>query len=228
MLARVGGYQATVLDWLAMYTVALISRKGGAGKTTLACGLAAAGEQAGLTTALLDLDPQGSASAWSGLRVSDAPVVVPGSAPQLAALLEAARSAGAELAIIDTAPHSTGAALKAAQAADLVLIPCRASVADLHAIGTSIEISRTAKTAAAVVLNAAPVQGPLVSQARAAIAGYEVDMVPVVLHQRIAHVHAFTNGLTAPELARTSKAAGELAALFDWVRKKGRLQDGQD
>ena len=127
-----------------------------------------------------------------------------------------------------TAPHSRVWPLKAAQAADLVLIPCRASVADLHAIGTSIEISRTAKTAAAVILNAAPVQGPLVSQARAAIAGYEVDMVPVVLHQRIAHVHAFTNGLTAPELARTSKAAGELAALFDWVRKKGRLQDGQD
>ena len=217
-----------MLVWLAMYTLALISRKGGAGKTTLACGLAVAGEQAGLTTALVDLDPQGSASAWAGLRVSDAPVVVAGSAPQLAALLAAARSAGADLAIIDTAPHSTGAALKAAQAADLVLIPCRASVADLHAIGTSIEISRTAKTAAAVVLNAAPVQGPLVSQAQAAIAGYEVDMVPVVLHQRIAHVHAFTNGITAPELARTSKAAGELAALFDWVRKKGRIQDGQD
>ena len=228
MLSGLGSYQATVLVWLAMYTVALISRKGGAGKTTLACGLAVAGEQAGLTTALVDLDPQGSASAWAGLRASDAPVVVPGSAPQLAALLAAARSAAADLAIIDTAPHSTGAALKAAQAADLVLIPCRASVADLHAIGTSIEISRTAKTAAAVVLNAAPVQGPLVSQAQAAIAGYEVAMVPVVLHQRIAHVHAFTNGLTAPELARTSKAAGELAALFDWVRKEGRLQDGQD
>ena len=165
-------------------------------------------------TALVDLDPQGSATAWSGLRASETPVVVPGSAPQLPALLAAARSAGADLCIIDTAPHSTGAALKAAQAADLVLIPCRASVADLHAIGTSIEISRTARTAA-VVLNAAPVQGPLVSQAQAAIAGYEVDMVPVVLHQRIAHVHAFTNGLTAPELARSSKAGTELAALFD-------------
>lgn len=217
-----------MLVWLAMYTVALISRKGGAGKTTLACGLAVAGESAGFMTALLDLDPQGSASAWAGLRASDSPAVVPGSAPQLAALLAAARSAGAALAVIDTAPHSTGAALKAAQAADLVLIPCRASVADLHAIGTSIEISRNAGTAAAVVLNAAPVQGPLVSQAQAAVAAYEVDMVPVVLHQRIAHVHAFTNGLTAPEFARTSKAAGELAALFAWVGNRGGLQNGQD
>ena len=78
-----------------------------------------------------------------------------------------------------------------------------------------------------MVLNAAPVQGPLVSQAQAAIAGYEVDMVPVVLHQRIAHVHAFTNGLTAPELARSSKAGTELAALFDWVNNEGLFLNGQ-
>ena len=37
-----------MLDCLAMFTVALISRKGGAGKTTLACGLAVASEQEGL------------------------------------------------------------------------------------------------------------------------------------------------------------------------------------
>lgn len=210
-----------------MFTVALISRKGGAGKTTLACGLAVAGERAGLTTVLVDLDPQGSATAWARLRGAETPAVVAGSAPQLPPLLAAAQNAGTELTIIDTAPHSTGVALRAAQAADLVLIPCRASVADLHAIGASIQISRQARTAAAVVLNAAPVQGPLVSQAQGAIAGYEVSMAPVVLRQRIAHVHAFTNGLTAPELARTSKAGTELVALFDWVHNEGRFLNGQ-
>ena len=210
-----------------MFTVALISRKGGAGKTTLACGLAVAGEREGLATALVDLDPQGSASAWANLRVADTPAVISGHAGQLSALLTAARNAGADLAVIDTAPHSTDAALIAARAADLVLIPCRASVADLHAIGTSIEITRQARTAAAVILNAAPVQGPLVVQARTAIAGYEAELVPVVLHHRIAHVHAFTDGLTAPELTRTSKAGTELIAVFRWVRNKERSLNGQ-
>ena len=216
-----------MLDWLAMFTVALISRKGGAGKTTLACGLAVAGEREGLATALVDLDPQGSASAWANLRGADTPAVISGYAAQLPALLTAARDAGAELAIIDTAPHSTDAALVAARAADLVLIPCRASVADLHAIGTSIEITRQAGTAAAVILNAAPVQGSLVVQAQAAITGYAVEMVPVVLHHRIAHVHAFTDGLTAPELARAGKAGTELGAVFRWVRDKGLSLNGQ-
>ena len=209
-----------------MFTVALISRKGGAGKTTLACGLAVAGERARLTTVLVDLDPQGSASAWVSLRVADTPAVISGHADQLQALLTAAREAGADLAIIDTAPHSTDAALAAARASNLVLIPCRASVADLHAIGTSIEITHQAGTAAAVILNAAPVQGSLVDQARAAIAGYEVEMVPVVLHHRIAHVHAFTDGLTAPELTRDSQAGTELTAVFRWVQKKERSFNG--
>ena len=35
---------------------------------------------------------------------------------------------------------------------------------------------------------------------------HEVEMVPVVLHHRIAHVHAFTDGLAAPELTRDSQA----------------------
>ena len=157
---------------------------------------------------------------------SDTPAVISGHADQLPALLTAARDAGANLAIIDTAPHSTDAALAAARAADLVLIPCRASVADLHAIGTSIEITRQAGTAAAVILNAAPVQGSLVDQALAAIAGYEVEMVPVVLHHRIAHVHAFTDGLAAPELTRDSQAGTELTAVFRWVQKKERSLNG--
>ena len=176
---------------------------------------------------LVDLDPQGSASAWASLRVADTPAVISGHADQLPALLTAARDAGANLAIIDTAPHSTDAALAAARAADLVLIPCRASVADLHAIGASIEITRQAGTGAAVILNAAPVQGSLVDQARAAIAGYEVEMVPVVLHHRIAHVHAFTDGLTAPELTRASQAGTELTAVFLWVQRKERSLNGQ-
>ena len=64
------------MRWLAMFTVALISRKGGAGKTTLACGLAVSSEQGGLVTALVDLDPQGSALLTSrSLAISRQPEV---------------------------------------------------------------------------------------------------------------------------------------------------------
>lgn len=49
---------------IAMRTVAVVNRKGGSGKTTTAVNLAAALAERGLPTLLVDLDPQGSATAW--------------------------------------------------------------------------------------------------------------------------------------------------------------------
>ena len=127
-----------------MKVIALVSQKGGAGKTTLATGLAVSGERAGLSTVLVDLDPQASAAKWGDLRAAEIPVVTTAPATRIAPVLDAARAAGAALAILDTAPHSADAALAAARAAGLVLIPCRASTADLHAIAASVDLVRIA------------------------------------------------------------------------------------
>ena len=201
-----------------MLTVALISQKGGAGKTTLACGLAVASEMAGYSTVVVDLDPQASATKWADLRAADTPVVTSAHAARLTPVLKAAQDAGADLVLIDTAPHAADAALGAARAADLVIIPCRPSAADLHAISASIDLSRLADTRAAVLINAAPVRNPVVGQAQAAITGYQIEAVPVVVHQRIDHMHAFTAGLAASEFAPGGKAATEISELFRWIR----------
>lgn len=48
--------------------------------------------------------------------------------------LETAAENGATLALIDTASHTETAALAAARAASLVIIPCKPSLLDLEAI----------------------------------------------------------------------------------------------
>ena len=85
--------------------------------------------------------------------------------PRLARALEAARSAGASLAVIDMAPREAGGAVEAARCSDLVLVPCRPSAVDLAAIPASLDVSRLAETTAAVVLNAVPPRGDLAAQA---------------------------------------------------------------
>lgn len=106
-----------------MRTLAVLSQKGGTGKTTIALHLAVAARLAGQTAVVIDLDPQASAAGWKDSRPGDEPVVVSVPAARLAQALQVAESAGADLAIIDTAPHSGEVALAAAEAADLVLIP---------------------------------------------------------------------------------------------------------
>jgi chromosome partitioning protein len=73
-------------------TIAIVSRKGGAGKTSLATHLAVAAEAAGLRTALFDLDPQASAAVWADHRGIAFPAVLPAQAPRLAGLLAQAQA----------------------------------------------------------------------------------------------------------------------------------------
>ncbi len=147
---------------------AIISQKGGAGKTTLAVNLAVAGELEDVPTVIIDLDPQASAKTWHDLRGKDALVVISAQASRLSEMIEIARTNGAELVIIDTAPHSESLALAAARAADLVLIPCRPAIPDLKAIGMSGDLVSLAKKEAIVVLSAVPQQGKLADEAEEA------------------------------------------------------------
>jgi chromosome partitioning protein len=203
-----------------MKTIAIVSQKGGAGKTTLALHIATAAEAAGLPSVVIDLDPQASAAGWADSRQDDAPVVVAMPFSRLSHGLQAAKDGGAELVVIDTAPHSDSVAVAAIKAADLVLIPCRAGILDLRAIATTSDLVANAGKRAFVVLNALPPRATqLLADAQAAVAQQGLDVAPVGLQQRAAFGHALTLGQTAPEYEPAGKAAEEVVSLFHWVRK---------
>lgn len=200
-----------------MKTIAVLSRKGGAGKTTLAVHLCVAAEQAGHTTALIDLDPQESAMMWKDNRELDTPSVISAHATRLPRLLETAEQNGATLTILDTAPYAESLALAAAREAALVLIPCRPAALDLRSIRSTIDIVRLAAVPAVVILNAVPARGDLDAQARHAIANYDVPCAPHSLGHRIAFAHAITDGLTAQEFEPRGKASREVATLYKYI-----------
>ena len=203
-----------------MQTIAVISQKGGVGKTTLALHLAVAAERSGKTTVLVDLDPQASAATWKDLRRDETPFVQPAQVSRLNTILQEAQRHGAEFAVIDTSPNSESASLAAARVADFVLIPCRPHLLDLKAISSSIEVARLAKRPYAVVLNAVPARGTIAGEAVTAVNQYGAVVCPVQIGMRAAYYHCLVAGQVAQEYEPTGKAAEEAFALFKWTTRQ--------
>ena len=200
-----------------MKIIAIISQKGGAGKTTLAVHLATAAIAAGYTTAIIDLDPQGTAASWGDRRTAGAPEVISGQAVRLPALTTAARENGADIVILDTAPNADQTASLSARAADLVLIPCRPSTFDLEAIETTLLLAKAAKKPAYVVLNAVPPRSGIGKEATEGLRAGGAQVAPHQLSQRAAYGHSVIDGRTAQEFEPDGKAADEIVVLFKWV-----------
>lgn len=202
-----------------MITIAILSGKGGTGKTTLVVHLAVASVHAGRSTAVIDLDPQPSARMWKDARTAEMPVVVSAQAARLDDVLQTAEAEGVEWVIIDTAPHAEAVALAAARAADVVLIPCRPAIFDLRGIATTVDLVRLADVPALAVLNAVPARGRRAAEATDALSSYDLPTAPCHLGHRVAYVDAVTAGLTAQETDPKSKAAKEILSLYNYINQ---------
>lgn len=199
-------------------TVALVAQKGGVGKTTIAVNLAVAAQAAGVRTALFDLDQQESAVMWSDRRAAEEPHVEFLTERRLVEALAAAEKEGFGLVIIDTPPAAGPHAYTAAQAADVVLIPCRPSLVDLDAIRRTAQLVKSAGIEAFVVFNAAaPGATTLLEDARAIAQGTGLAVAPTALRERSAYRAAWPLGKAVIETEPDGKAAAEVSNLKDWL-----------
>ena len=203
-----------------MKTIALISQKGGTGKSTLATHLAVCAERHHQSVAIFDIDPQASAYKWNQRRRTGTPLVVKAAPAQLPTLIQQAQAQRADLILIDTAGRSDVAAHHALHVADFVLVPCRPSAADLDALEDTLRLIQLSQDQrAAVVLNAAPTRGSMAKEARTAIAEH-LEVAPIVLCQRSAYAHAWINGRSVEEYEPDGKAAAEIRDLYNWLIQK--------
>lgn len=201
-----------------MKTVAVISQKGGAGKTTLALHLAVAGHLAGYDAGLVDVDPQGTAETWGAWRHDEPPAVIGAKAATLGRTLDKARAAGAELVVIDTPPLAQAEARAAASAADLILVPCQLRIFDLDAIKVTAGLVKDMKKPAYVVFNRTPSRAPnLYAQGVDVVGGMGMQAAPVMLVERAAYHHAEQDGKAAQEIEPMGKAALEITELWKWL-----------
>lgn len=209
-----------------MKTIAVMSRKGGAGKSTVAVHMATAAAAAGKRAMLVDMDPQRSSLEWARERTTDWPLVIEGRAGALFTTHRAAEREGIELMIVDSRSSADAEASEAARLADLCLIVVRPNFFDLQAVGRTVQLVENLRRPGLFVLNQAPVrrngaEPRLIREALLHLSDYHFDMAEVGLRQRAAYQTAMWKGLGAQEDQPDSQAAFEINSL--WASLAERL-----
>ena len=203
-----------------MKILSFICQKGGTGKTTLALNTAVEAMRRGYTVAVVDLDPQPSACAWSDLRGKrEEPLVIDAKPARLAAAVEAARTqAGLDLLIIDTGGRTEEGAFAAAKASDLIIVPVQPSAVDLKSIPATRDLITMAGApkALAVITRTKPF-GTRHRESEAWLKSAKITAAKATIGDRITYQDAYAAGQGVAEYAPSSRAAEEMAALFDEV-----------
>ncbi|OAI25989.1 ATPase [Methylosinus sp. R-45379] len=208
-----------------MRTIAFVTQKGGAGKSTLASSIAVAASCAGERVFIIDLDPLQSLVKWSKAReATDVPVEhVPPA--KLGKALAALEKKGVTLVVIDAPGADSEYSDAAIRVADLCIIPARPNVFDLWACELTRASIKDKKKDYAFLLNQCPPaqQNARVDQGAQALQSIGALLSPMV-SARVDYQEAARLGLGVCELNPEGVAAQEMREL--WQSVKRRLKKG--
>lgn len=200
------------------FTLVLATAKGGAGKSTLACCLAAELLNRGRPVTLIDCDPEQNTRRWhaSGEALQAAKLISdPTEGVTAAARLAASQSA----VLIDTAGARTVTTVAALEAADIVLIPFQASADDARA---AIRMAALAGEVAAARRRRVPIYCVLNRVTKTAITEHirgemnraGIQLTSTEIHNRTAYAAASANGSAPCWMGSAGeKAAQEISQL---------------
>jgi chromosome partitioning protein len=203
-----------------MKVIAVVNSKGGTGKTTLASALSVRAAQESKRVAMVDLDPQKSLVAWWQRRgKTDNPTIFEG-AETAADALEALAHTGWDWVFLDGPPKDLLVIEEMINAADFVLIPSKASMADIHASQDAIAMARGANATFAVMFNEVGARERIAEKAREFLASVDVPLLNTDITRRTSHITGMTVGKSAAEVngGRDAAAAAEIDALWREVK----------
>ena len=190
-------------------------QKGGAGKTMLLTQIAAFQAAAGRSVAIVDLDPQRSASEWFEARVNrlgdGGGIQLVESANWRAASDIQKAAKAADLALIDSPGTAEVLRRVALRSADFCVVPCQPSAADVWACRHTLELIEKEGVDHRVVLNRVPPRSNAADAAVAELAGLGAPVVGPTIGTRSAFTEAFMKGAGVTEIAPRSKASQDIA-----------------
>lgn len=204
-----------------MKIVAIVSPKGGSGKSTLTRNLAAAATGDGVEVAVIDADAQGTSAEWARVRggAEDAPPV-PGYTADPGTAARSAASAGARLVLVDTptAIEKDPDGFKAlVLAAAMVVIPTQALPDDVRSVETIMRAVQALGRPAMYALNRVKPRVKETDGARLRLIR-SGDVAAAAIPDSVDVVRAMANGYGVTEVG--GRGADEIAALWQEVRRR--------
>lgn len=201
--------------------------KGGTGKSTVACNLAAHLADQGADVLLLDIDPQASSYKWALRRQAGYPEAAKVHCAQASGrTFDVVRDVAAryEHVVIDSGGHASDAMKSAMLACQKLYVPLRPSQADLETVGEMssmvLDVAAFNPGLRALALIAMASTNPAVleaQEARAALADIPgLALSGCVIHDRKVYRDALFEGVGVVEMTR-NKASDEIARLAQEV-----------
>lgn len=206
-----------------MKTVTVLSRKGGAGKTTVSVNLGLAAMEQGLRVVVADIDPLRSASEVLRGRKEAASLLIETNARKLTLLQETCMANRCDLLIIDTPTQPEEDVALAIRAADVCVAVTRPTRLDVAAVGQTIELLLRQRARALVMLNQCPpkrgdTESDLVVHALELLRQAGLPVAHTRLRSRVAYQRAFAESQSVTEWDAASAPAADVIALLAEVQ----------
>lgn len=218
---------SALADWHSrpMPIIAIAGQKGGAGKSTLAIHLAAEWHARGKRVVLVDADPQGTATTWADVATEGGHP-----APMVVAMGDSLRrdvpklAETADVVVLDLPGRAAGSrAVGGLVVADVAVLPCGPSPADLWALAGSVDVVREVRElrpelVAVVALNRADRSG-LTKATIEGLADVGLPVLEQAIGARVVFAEAMAAGQGVTSYASGSVAANELRRLADEIEE---------
>ena len=207
-----------------MKIIAVVAQKGGVGKTTLSQCLTVEALRQGLASALIDADPQRSATEWGEQRDTigiDAPSVIPLGSNSLSLIIAHLKKRRAAFVVIDTPPHSAPAINAALDVSTAAVMVTRPNPMDIRALEATWGIVSRLKKPSAVIFTQAPpgTRARALMLAKGRVDELGIPNCPTPLTYTLSFPYAQAESLAVQEREPTSKARAEMAEVWSWLRR---------
>ena len=203
-----------------MKTLAVVSHKGGTGKSTLSINLAVQAQSEGQDTLLVDLDSQSSTVAeWASIRTDKHPLAVTAQVSDITELQQQATDEGFDLLILDCPPYLNDDTDQITRLADYTILTTSPRFADICTLPKGIEKIHQPYS---VVLNSCTPdpEGKIsfkTAQVYQMLNDSDIPVSPVHIIRLEAFTEALNYGQGVTEYQSNGKASEHIKTLLDWI-----------